>query len=165
MQPPPARSRAFHATRSGWLGCEVDAIPLRLHRSTHWKCSRSPQMHSRRDLRHVHILPVFCPTGQHRDSLQVERSETHRPYPTESMMGFASALPILRRKRKTSLRWRCSWRRRFAHAANQTVHNNSYLGGQRACARPKNADWHRTAGHPIQDGPQLSIPNVILNHP
>lgn len=67
MQPPPARSRAFHATRSGWLGCEVDAVPLRLHRSTHWKCSRSPRMHSRRDLRHVHILPVFCRTGQHRD--------------------------------------------------------------------------------------------------
>lgn len=70
MEPPSARSRAFHATRSGWRGREVDAIPLRLHRATHWKCSRSPRMHSRRDLRHAHILPVFCPTGQHRDGTE-----------------------------------------------------------------------------------------------
>ena len=32
MQPPSANSRAFDATRSAWLGCGVDAIPLRLHR-------------------------------------------------------------------------------------------------------------------------------------
>ena len=68
MKPPSARGRAFHATRSGRLGRKVDAIPLRLHRSTHWKRARSPQMDSRRDLRHYHILPVFCPPGQHRDS-------------------------------------------------------------------------------------------------
>ena len=32
MQPPPAQNRAFDATRSAWLGCGVDAIPLRFHR-------------------------------------------------------------------------------------------------------------------------------------
>ena len=35
MKPPPAGSRAFHTTCSGWLGCEVDAIRLRLHESPH----------------------------------------------------------------------------------------------------------------------------------
>src|ERR1700677_3006385 len=32
MQPPPARGRAFNATRSAWRGRGVDAIPLGLHR-------------------------------------------------------------------------------------------------------------------------------------
>jgi hypothetical protein len=32
MQPPPAHSRAFDAARPAWLGCGVDAIPLRLHK-------------------------------------------------------------------------------------------------------------------------------------
>src|SRR5579871_6083464 len=31
MQPPPAGSRAFEATRSARLCCRVDAIPLRCH--------------------------------------------------------------------------------------------------------------------------------------
>jgi|SRR5580692_6747049 hypothetical protein len=31
MQPPPARSQAFDATRSGWLGRRVNTIPLGLH--------------------------------------------------------------------------------------------------------------------------------------
>jgi hypothetical protein len=31
MQPPPARSQAFDATRSGWLGRWVNTIPLGLH--------------------------------------------------------------------------------------------------------------------------------------
>src|SRR5690348_8437307 len=32
MQPPPALGQAFDATRSAWPGCEVDAVPLRVHR-------------------------------------------------------------------------------------------------------------------------------------
>jgi hypothetical protein len=32
MKPPPTRGRAFHTRRSSRLGCEVDAILLRLHR-------------------------------------------------------------------------------------------------------------------------------------
>src|SRR3954465_3072211 len=35
VKPPPARSRAFHAPRSAWFGREIDAAPLRLHRSAH----------------------------------------------------------------------------------------------------------------------------------
>ena len=63
MKPPPASGRAFHATRSTRLGCEVDAIALRRHRSIHWKCVPSLQMlHAA--IRHDRILPVFCPTGQ-----------------------------------------------------------------------------------------------------
>jgi hypothetical protein len=31
MKPPSAKSQAFDTTRSAWLGCGVDAVPLRLH--------------------------------------------------------------------------------------------------------------------------------------
>ena len=53
----------------------------------------------------------------------------------------------------------------FAHPSNQAVDDNPYLRRQCLRPRPKQIDRHLAAGHPVQHGHEIAVPDVILNHP
>jgi hypothetical protein len=89
MKPPLAGRRAFHATCSAWLGGEIDAIPLRRHRPTHWNCSWSPRMRSRGGLvpspPRPHFASALSDRSTSRQSIGwVECSETHNGIQVET---------------------------------------------------------------------------------